>query len=138
MKAFLSFGMKKFISEFEINCSPKMLYQYITEPSNLAQWFADDVNFDNDKNLKLTIDGEELRAKIISTKLNECFKIEYLDEEGSQCEDPEYTKFTIERNDFTQSTYLIIEEKSEMYDTDLEHQELWQELVDALKDVIGA
>ncbi len=30
--------------EFPINSSPQLLYQYISTPSGLAEWFADDVN----------------------------------------------------------------------------------------------
>ena len=30
--------------EFPINSSPQLLYQYISTPSGLSEWFADDVN----------------------------------------------------------------------------------------------
>jgi hypothetical protein len=31
--------------EFPINSSPQLLYQYISTPSGLSEWFADNVNF---------------------------------------------------------------------------------------------
>ena len=39
-----------FKAEFDINASSKMLYSYISTASGLAQWFADDVTLDEDKN----------------------------------------------------------------------------------------
>ena len=38
--------MKKIKYEIEIpiHASPRMLYQYISSPSNLQEWFADKVN----------------------------------------------------------------------------------------------
>jgi len=30
--------------EFPLNSSPQLLYQYISTPSGLQEWFADDVN----------------------------------------------------------------------------------------------
>jgi len=37
-------GKNKFITEFEINASQKILFPYLSTASGLAQWFADDVN----------------------------------------------------------------------------------------------
>ena len=30
--------------EFPVNSSPQLLYQYISTPSGLAEWFAEEVN----------------------------------------------------------------------------------------------
>ena len=71
-------GRNKFIAEFPINASKKMLYPYIFTASGLSQWFADDVNVNEDhvfnfiinlKNynfcLKLIIESKSSRAKYI-------------------------------------------------------------------------
>ena len=34
----------KFELEFPIQASPQLLYQYISTPSGLSEWFADNVN----------------------------------------------------------------------------------------------
>mgnify|MGYP000477561494 CR=1 FL=1 len=34
----------KFEIEFPIQASPQLLFQYISTPSGLSEWFADDVN----------------------------------------------------------------------------------------------
>ncbi len=33
--------------EYMINSSPRILYPYLIEPNDLAQWFADDVNYND-------------------------------------------------------------------------------------------
>ena len=35
----------KFELEFPIQASSQLLYQYISTPSGLSEWFADNVNF---------------------------------------------------------------------------------------------
>ena len=34
----------KYELEFQLNSSPQLLYQYISTPSGLSEWFADNVN----------------------------------------------------------------------------------------------
>ena len=34
----------KFEMEFPIHASPQLLFQYISTPSGLSEWFADNVN----------------------------------------------------------------------------------------------
>ena len=54
----------KFIGEYGFRASKKMLYPYISSASGLSQWFADDVNINNeDKTFTIIWDGEENRAK---------------------------------------------------------------------------
>ncbi len=35
----------KFEIEFPIHASPQLLYQYISTPSGLSEWFSDNVKF---------------------------------------------------------------------------------------------
>ena len=44
-KYFAHNGIKiRYELEFPINSSPQLLYQYISTPSGLSEWFADNVN----------------------------------------------------------------------------------------------
>ena len=38
---------QKFIGEYQINASRKMLFPYLSTATGLCQWFADDVNINN-------------------------------------------------------------------------------------------
>ena len=71
-------GRILFDGEFEVNASRKMLYPYISTASGLSQWFADDVNVNNqDKTLTFIWDGEENTVKIASQKPNSFIKFEF-------------------------------------------------------------
>ena len=46
---------QKFVGEYPINASRKMLFPYLSTATGLCQWFADDVNINNiDKTLITT------------------------------------------------------------------------------------
>ena len=51
----------KFELEFPVKASPSMLYPFLSTPSGLAEWFADDINSRGDK-LTFIWDGEERSA----------------------------------------------------------------------------
>ena len=61
----------KFELEFPIQASPQLLYNYISTPSGLSEWFADNVNSRGELFTFIWDDSEE-QAKLITKKaLNE-------------------------------------------------------------------
>ncbi len=130
-------GKHKFITEFEINASKKMLYPYLYSASGLSQWFADDVNIDEDKNYVFFWDGENHKAKIATHKSNSFVKFEMMDdtllEDGDEAS---YFEFKLEMSDLTQSVFLRITDYSENSDEE-ELQDLWESLIISLKEIVG-
>ena len=59
--------------EYVLNSSPRILFPYLQEPNELAQWFADDVNY-HDGIYEFIWDNESHRAKLIATKENNPLK----------------------------------------------------------------
>ena len=57
----------KFEVEIPIHASPSMLYQYISSPSNLQEWFADKVN-SRGKEFSFIWEGVEEKATLITKK----------------------------------------------------------------------
>ena len=47
-----------------------MLYPYFSTASGLAQWFADDVNINEDKVFTFLWDGDENKARMVSSRTN--------------------------------------------------------------------
>jgi uncharacterized protein YndB with AHSA1/START domain len=125
----------KFITEFEINASKKMLYPYLYTASGLSQWFADDVNINEDKVFNFIWDGQDHKAKISTYKANSFVKFEMM-EDGHIESDPNYFEFKLEMNELTQSVFLKITDYSENDDEE-ELQDLWSNLVDNLKEIVG-
>ena len=72
---------QKFVGEYPINASRKMLFPYLSTASGLCEWFADDVNINNiNKTLIFIVDGEERIARIDSVKKNRHVKFSFLEE----------------------------------------------------------
>ncbi len=124
----------KYVGEFEFNASKKMLYPYFSTASGLAQWFADDVNINNeDKVYTFIWDGDETKAKLTSNRTNHHVRFDVVDEEDE--DDNNFFEFKIDMNELTQSVYVRITDYSDMDDD--EANELWESLIHDLKEIVG-
>lgn len=111
-----------------------MLFPYVSSASGLSQWFADDVNINEDKEYIFIWDGEPNKARMVSHRANSYTKFVFEDTDGSG--DPNYVEFKLEENDLTQSTYLKITDHSEMDDLE-ELEDLWSFMITNLKEIVG-
>jgi len=126
--------MKKFEGDFEVKASKKMLYPYISTASGLAQWFADDVNINEDKEYNFIYDGADHKARLASHRQNQFVKFEFY-EEGDDDESA-FVELHLEENEITQSVYVKVVDYSD-YEDDQEQYELWEDLVGSLKEIVG-
>jgi hypothetical protein len=62
----------KYEIEFPIQASEKLLFQYISSPSGLSEWFADNVNYRGEIFIFIW-DGAEESAKLLSKKIMKKF-----------------------------------------------------------------
>ncbi|WP_422362319.1 START-like domain-containing protein [Reichenbachiella sp.] len=122
----------KYVGEYEVKASKKMLYPYLSTASGLAQWFADDVNIDEDKVFTVIWDGEENKAKMVSHRTNSQVKFEFISDD----DDPNYVEFKIDMNELTQSVFIRVTDYSEM-DDEQELEELWESLMTDLREIVG-
>ncbi|OEK01027.1 ATPase [Roseivirga sp. 4D4] len=129
-------GKNKFITEFEINASQKMLFPYLSTASGLAQWFADDVNINEDKVYSFLWDGEDHRAIKAAQRANVSVKFEFLPETDEDKDDPNYIELKLNVNELTQSVFIQITDYSDLDDPE-EQQDLWENIVYSLKQIIG-
>lgn len=125
-----------FTTDFEFRASRKMLYPYIFSPGGLAQWFADDVTIDEDKNYNFIWDSEDHWAKMVGHRTNNYVKFEFFPENEEDKADPAHFELRLELNELTQTTFLKIIDYSEMDDKE-ELQDLWAGLVHNLKETVG-
>jgi len=124
----------KYLAEFEINASKKMLYSYIQTASGLSQWIADDVTVDEDNVYNFIWDGDDHRAKMVSHRTNNFVKFEYLPENGD--DDPAYFELRIEMNDLTQTVFLRVTDYTD-FDDEEEWYDLWDGMIHTLKETVG-
>ena len=128
---------QKFIGEYQINASRKMLFPYLSTATGLCQWFADDVNINNiDKTLIFILDGDERIAVIDSIKNNRYVKFRFLNEDEKPKEN-DTLEFRLEINDLTQSVFVRVEEYTDTDDLEESYQ-IWENLLSQLKEIIGA
>jgi len=127
--------MKRFEGDFEIRASKKMLYPYISTASGLSQWFADDVNINEDKEYNFIYDDANHKARMASHRLNQFVKFEFF-EEGDDEDEPAYVELHLDENEITQSVYVKVIDFSD-YEDDQEQYELWEDLIHSLKDIVG-
>lgn len=120
-----------FIGEYPINASKKMLYPYISTASGLAQWFADDVNINEDKVFTFLWDGDENKARMTSSRVNSHARFEFLSDD----DDAPYIEFRLEMNELTQEVFIRVTDYSDM-DAE-EAGELYQSLIHDLKEIVG-
>ena len=128
---------QKFVGEYPINASRKMLFPYLSTATGLCQWFADDVNINNiDKTLIFIVDGEERIAVIDSINKNRYVKFRFL-MEGEKPKENDTLEFRLEVNDLTQEVFVRVEEFTESDDLEESYQ-IWDNLLAQLKEIIGA
>ncbi len=128
---------QKFVGEYPVNASRKMLFPYLSSATGLCQWFADDVNINNiDKTLIFIIDGEERVAIIDSIKNNRFVKFRFLNNDEKP-QDNDTLEFRLEINELTQSVFIRVEEYTETDDLEESYQ-IWENLLAQLKEIIGA
>ncbi|ADB38028.1 MULTISPECIES: START-like domain-containing protein [Spirosoma] len=126
----------KFITEYELRASPKMLFPYISTASGLSQWFASKVNTMPEQRFDFQWDNESHIARQVSMRQNKGVRFEFLDtdEEGS---DNNYVDFRVDQSELTQSTFLRVIDYSSTTDQE-ELQDLWDGLMDKLKEIVGS
>lgn len=120
--------------EFPLTVSPQLLYQYISTASELAEWFADNVNSRGEV-FTFIWDGEEQKAKISIKKSIEKVRFRWLDENEKEGE--YYFEFRIQEDELTKDVSLVVTDFAE--EDDLEgSKQLWETQIADLKQVLGS
>ncbi|MFY7732381.1 MAG: START-like domain-containing protein [Bacteroidia bacterium] len=122
---------KQVIIEFPIKASPALLFNYISTPSGLSQWFCNDVDIRNNT-YKFKWDGEETSAELLKKVNNKSMKFKWMNTEKD-----EFLEFDINVDELTDDVALVITDYAEEGDEKNTIQ-LWESQVHDLKSCIGA
>jgi uncharacterized protein YndB with AHSA1/START domain len=71
---------KKYELEYTINSSPRVLFNRLSTPGGLAEWFADDVNLRGEV-YTFFWDKSEQKAEVLQKKDNKYIRFHWLNEE---------------------------------------------------------
>lgn len=122
----------KLILEYIIYASPKLLYEFITSPSGLSEWFADDVNIIGNT-YTFTWDGAKQQAEALNITEGKSIRLRWTDRPADS-----YFEFRIEKNELTHELSLIITDFAETADEKNSLEVLWQGQVQRLMKIIGS
>ncbi|MEO2061396.1 MAG: START-like domain-containing protein [Christiangramia sp.] len=122
----------KYEMEFPIQASPSLLYQYISTPSGLSEWYADNVN-SRGEFFTFIWEGSEEKAKLVSKKSDERIKFKWVDEEDT----PYFFELRIQVDDITKDVSLMITDFAEEDEIE-EGKMLWDNMISDLKQILGS
>jgi uncharacterized protein YndB with AHSA1/START domain len=122
----------KFEMEFVIQVSPSLLYQYISTPSGMSEWYADNVN-SRGEFFTFIWDGSEEKAKLLTKKNNERVKFRWMEDDGTDY----FFELRIQVDEITKDVSLMITDFAEEDEVE-EGKMLWENMISELKQILGS
>ena len=119
-----------FTLEFPVRCSPSILYEFLSTPAGMQEWFADKVD-ERDNIFSFSWNGTVDKAEQVDRELDKFVRYHW-----SHAPKEEYFEFRIEKSEVTNLTILIIKdfaEKAEIKD----QSQLWDYQVKDLFHRLG-
>lgn len=119
-----------FTLEFPVRCSPSILYEFLSTPAGLQEWFADRVD-ERDQVFSFSWNGNVDKAEVLESEEDKFIRFHWL-----HLPNEEYFEFCIEKSEVTNQTILVIKdfaEKNEIKD----QSQLWDYQVKDLFHRLG-
>ena len=111
-----------------------MLFQYLSTPSGLSEWFADNVNSRGELFSFIWNDSEEDALLLQSIPYE---KVRFQWQYGEEDDQDYYFEFRIQVDEITNDVSLIITDFAEADEME-ELKMLWNNFISDLKQVLGA
>ncbi len=119
-----------FTLEYSVRCSPSILYEFLSTPAGLQEWFADKVD-ERDQVFSFTWNGTTDKAQVLEMEVDKFIRFHWLHAPKN-----EYFEFRIEKAEVSNQTILLIRdfaEKKEIPD----QKRLWDFQVNDLFHRLG-
>lgn len=121
-----------FTLEYPVRSSPSILFEFLSTPAGLGEWFADKVDENKEHIFSFTWSDSVEKAELVDMQENKYVRFHWL-----HAPKDEYFEFQIEKSDVTNQTILIIKdfaEKKEIAD----QTRVWEFQIKDLFHRIGA
>jgi uncharacterized protein YndB with AHSA1/START domain len=118
--------------EYILRTSDSILYNCMSTPSGLEEWFAPEVHIKGDV-FTFLWEGEERKAELVSKKKLQYVKFQWLDEDDKETN---YFELRIKIHEMTGELALIVTDFAEEGEEE-EQALLWNDAVEQLKRHIG-
>lgn len=93
--------------EYPVRCSPGILYEFLSTPAGLQEWFADKVD-EKDSIYFFTWNGSSQQAEVTESEDAKFIRFHWLDAPHE-----EFFEFSIEKSEVTNQTILVIKDFAE-------------------------
>jgi uncharacterized protein YndB with AHSA1/START domain len=117
--------------EFIIRTSDSILYNCMSTPSGLEEWFADEIHIRGDV-FTFIWEGEEKKAEMVSKKKDQFVKFHWLDDEKEKT----FFEMRIKIDEMTGEVAMNVIDFAEEGEEE-ETRMLWESAVDNLRRAIG-
>ncbi len=118
--------------EFPIHASPSLLYQYISTPSGMQEWYADNVN-SRGESFTFIWEGSEEEAILLGKKKSDFIKFQWMEDEGTDY----YFQLRIQVDEITKDVSLMVTDFAEEDEVE-EGKMLWENMISELKHILGS
>ena len=122
----------KYEMEFPIHASPSLLFQYISTPSGMQEWYADNVNSRGEV-FTFIWEGSEEKAKLVSKNKGQSIRFQWVDDEDTDY----YFEMRIQVDAITKDVSIMVTDFAE--DDEIEEGKmLWENMISELKQLLGS
>ena len=120
-----------FTLEYPVRCSPNILYEFLSTPAGLQEWFAEKVD-ERDGVFSFTWNGSTEKAEMLEMEEDKFIRFHWL-----LAPKNEYFEFSIEKSEVSNQTILVIKDFSEKKEIP-DQKRLWDFQVNDLFYRIGS
>jgi len=120
-----------FTLEYPVRCSPAILFEFLSTPAGLQEWFADQVD-EKDNIFSFSWNGNSDKAEVVESDDDRLIRFHWLNSPPE-----EYFEFSIEKSEVTNQTILVVKdfaEKKEIKD----QSQLWEHQIKDLFHRVGS
>ncbi|MGZ4040835.1 MAG: START-like domain-containing protein, partial [Bacteroidia bacterium] len=122
----------RFELEYVVHSSAPILFEFLTSPSGLSEWFCNDVNIRNGV-YSFKWDENEQVARVVKLIEEKQVRFQWIEKT-----DNSYFEFRIERDELTNDIALIVVDFAETPEDRASSTLLWNSQVDKLLHVLGS
>jgi uncharacterized protein YndB with AHSA1/START domain len=119
-----------FSIEYPVRCSPNILFEFLSTPAGLQEWFADKVD-ERDLVFSFSWNGSTEKAEVLEVEEGKFIRYHWLHAPKN-----EYFEFSIEKSEVSSQTILIIKDFAEKRDI-ADQTRLWDVQVHDLFHRLG-
>lgn len=120
-----------FTLEYPVRCSPTILYEFLSTPAGLQEWFAEKVD-ERDGVFSFTWNGSTDKADMLDMEEDKFIRFHWVHAPKN-----EYFEFSIEKSEVSNQTILVIKDFSEKKEIP-DQKRLWDFQVNDLFYRIGS